>query len=285
MLQTSINTTQKYSQEMHYNYVGNSGFGCCTFTGKERDSETGFSYFGARYYDSDLMTGWLSVDPLADKYPSLSPYAYCGWNPVKLVDPDGREIIIHNMEWAKKIANDLNAIYKATYNIDQDAFAVQRVKDSKGNVYNRLVANKEFNWNLDKYTKAMKECIDDPIKVTIKIVKNENPDGPTLSRGRKVKDFIRDLGGGMIDGKIVYISEKLPTYSKENLTKGKFAKNHCLGGIVMHELLYHLHNVGKTDFYSSEETPTIMQSHYKIKRSNEHQAGANQVFPSNKKRK
>ena len=27
-----------------------------TFTGKERDSETGFSYFGARYYDSDLMT-------------------------------------------------------------------------------------------------------------------------------------------------------------------------------------------------------------------------------------
>ena len=35
------------------------------------------------------MTGWLSVDPLADKYPSLSPYAYCAWNPVKLVDPDG----------------------------------------------------------------------------------------------------------------------------------------------------------------------------------------------------
>ena len=61
-----------------------------SFTGKERDSETGFSYFGARYYDSDLMTGWLSVDPMADKYPGLSPYAYCAWNPVKLVDPDGR---------------------------------------------------------------------------------------------------------------------------------------------------------------------------------------------------
>ena len=59
-------------------------------TGKERDSETGFSYFGARYYDSDLMTGWLSVDPLADKYPGLSPYAYCAWNPIRLVDPDGR---------------------------------------------------------------------------------------------------------------------------------------------------------------------------------------------------
>ena len=60
-----------------------------TFTGKERDSETGFSYFGARYYDSDLMTGWLSVDPMADKYPSLSPYAYCALNPIRVVDPNG----------------------------------------------------------------------------------------------------------------------------------------------------------------------------------------------------
>ncbi len=40
------------------------------------------------------MTGWLSVDPMADKYPSLSPYNYCAWNPVKLVDPNGMEVYI-----------------------------------------------------------------------------------------------------------------------------------------------------------------------------------------------
>ena len=62
-----------------------------SFTGKERDEETGYGYFGARYMDYELMTGWLSVDPMADKYPSISPYAYCAWNPVKLVDPDGRD--------------------------------------------------------------------------------------------------------------------------------------------------------------------------------------------------
>ena len=61
------------------------------FTGKERDEEMGFGYFGARYMDHELMTMWLSVDPLADKYPSISPYAYCTWNPVKLVDPDGND--------------------------------------------------------------------------------------------------------------------------------------------------------------------------------------------------
>ena len=64
---------------------------CFTFSAKERDSETGLSYFGSRYYSSDLSV-WLSVDPMAAKYPSLSPYTYCADNPVKLVDPNGEEV-------------------------------------------------------------------------------------------------------------------------------------------------------------------------------------------------
>ena len=40
---------------------------------------------------TDDMRKWLSVDPLADKYPYISPYAYCNWNPIKYVDPDGRD--------------------------------------------------------------------------------------------------------------------------------------------------------------------------------------------------
>ena len=64
-----------------------------TFSAKEKDSETGLSYFGARYYSSDLSI-WLSVDPQASKYPSLSPYVYCADNPVKLVDPNGKEVIV-----------------------------------------------------------------------------------------------------------------------------------------------------------------------------------------------
>ena len=63
------------------------------FTGKERDEETGFGYFGARYMDHELMTMWLSVDPMADKYPNISPYAYCAWNPLVLIDPDGMDTL------------------------------------------------------------------------------------------------------------------------------------------------------------------------------------------------
>ena len=72
-------------------------FHCSDSTGKEKDEETGYGYFGARYMDHELMTMWLSVDPMADKYLSISPYAYCVWNPVKLVDPDG--------DWPRKGVN------------------------------------------------------------------------------------------------------------------------------------------------------------------------------------
>ena len=56
-----------------------------------REEETGYGYFGARYYDPTILTSWTAVDPMADKYPNLSPYNYCAWNPVKLVDPDGKD--------------------------------------------------------------------------------------------------------------------------------------------------------------------------------------------------
>ena len=117
MQKTITNITPKYRQETRYNYVKNSGFWdsdcspllCYRFVSTTLTAqipsgnaiansqgllhaETGFSYFGARYYDSDILTAWLSVDPMADKYPSLSPYAYCAWNAVKLVDPEGRKI-------------------------------------------------------------------------------------------------------------------------------------------------------------------------------------------------
>ena len=63
-----------------------------TFTGRELDAETGYSYFGARYYAPASLAAWLSVDPMSDKNPSISPYAYCAWNPLKLVDPNGEEV-------------------------------------------------------------------------------------------------------------------------------------------------------------------------------------------------
>ena len=44
---------------------------------------------------SGSMSRWLSIDPLAEKYPSMSPYNFVGNNPVRNIDPDGREIRVY----------------------------------------------------------------------------------------------------------------------------------------------------------------------------------------------
>jgi RHS repeat-associated protein len=66
------------------------------FNGKELDADTGLYYYGARYYDPKTSI-WLSVDPLAEKYPSISPYAYVANNPdgmdVYLLTESGRTIL------------------------------------------------------------------------------------------------------------------------------------------------------------------------------------------------
>ena len=94
-----------------------------TFSAKERDSETGFSYFGSRYYSSDLSI-WLSVDPMSDKYPSLSPYVYCADNPVKLVDPNGEEyevfIISDDEQTANKAFKQLQSSTNLILERDKD---------------------------------------------------------------------------------------------------------------------------------------------------------------------
>ncbi len=85
-----------------------------TFSAKERDSETGLSYFGSSYYSSDLSV-WLSVDPMAAKYASLSPYVYCANNPVKLVDPNGEDYTNFEDENGKlleHIEDGSNAVFK-----------------------------------------------------------------------------------------------------------------------------------------------------------------------------
>ena len=84
-----------------------------TFSAKEKDTETGYSYFGSRYYSSDLSV-WLSVDPMAAKYPSLSPYVYCANNPVRLVDPNGKEVVAEDKQSQKNIKYSLS-IKEARY--------------------------------------------------------------------------------------------------------------------------------------------------------------------------
>ncbi len=96
----------------------------CKFTAKELDNETSYTYFGARYYDSDLC-GWLSVDKMSDERRWVSPYAYCQWNPLILVDPSGMldwEPVVTESGGVKYLAEKGDNIYTfmSQYNLSFD---------------------------------------------------------------------------------------------------------------------------------------------------------------------
>ncbi len=79
------------------------------FTGKERDQETGYDYFGARYYGS--KTGrFITIDPVYTWRENLEDpqcwnrYAYGRNNPFRFVDPDGRELRTAELARMQEIA-------------------------------------------------------------------------------------------------------------------------------------------------------------------------------------
>ena len=106
-----------------------------TFSAKEKDSETGLSYFGSRYYSSDLSI-WLSVGPMSGKYPYQSSYVYCGNNPIKIVDPNGEE------EW--DLEKDGTLSLRANGRTDVD---IVHATDKEGNNVERYYKVGTINFN------------------------------------------------------------------------------------------------------------------------------------------
>lgn len=122
------------------------------YVGKEKDAESGLYYYGARYY-----TAWtcrfISVDPLAAKYPSLNPYLYAYNNPIRANDPTGMEGKNGDTE-ASSGGNSEVGVKKGdtitvggkTYSMNVNEVVVTGTKPSNNNYTTPLVGNGErFN--------------------------------------------------------------------------------------------------------------------------------------------
>lgn len=100
------------------------------YNAKEYDAETGLYYYGARYYDPKLSI-WLSVDPLAEKYPGWSPYNYTLLNPVKYVDPDGKQTAQKQKDGALLDNINLREVYEnTTKNLDSWSNAISLLQNN-----------------------------------------------------------------------------------------------------------------------------------------------------------
>jgi len=91
--------------------------------------------FGARIYDSRLVR-WLSLDPLQNINPGMSPFVGMGNNPVFFVDGDGRYIIPTN-EFNKSKWGLVLQTVKTTQ------FTSKKIQE----IFNTL-NSKEKNWNV-----------------------------------------------------------------------------------------------------------------------------------------
>ncbi len=105
------------------------------FSAKEKDEETSYSYFGARYLASDFSF-WLSVDPMSDERSWLSPNNYCQWNPIKLTDPTG--------------------MLDDGYTVDETG-NIQKVDKTGGNKFDVLFNKKDYDAGKREYDKSGKK--------------------------------------------------------------------------------------------------------------------------------
>ena len=123
-------------------YVNQHPFGYSerfTFTGKERDEETGYGYFAARYMDHELLSSFISVDRYADKYPFISPYVYCAWNSMRFIDPSGDTINVSRLSstaLGKYNANiqelQKSPLFSSDYNVLQNSTKTYYIEEGAG---------------------------------------------------------------------------------------------------------------------------------------------------------
>jgi RHS repeat-associated protein len=106
------------------------------FTGKERDSETSYDYFGARYYDSRIAN-WTSIDPLFEKHFDFTPYNYVLRNPIILIDPDGRQGHFSNLQTWKETGGGIGIAFGKPLG-DQIGKLIRFIFEKVGPYFNAL---------------------------------------------------------------------------------------------------------------------------------------------------
>jgi RHS repeat-associated protein len=105
------------------------------FGGKELDEMHGLKWydFGARYY-SGIIPGFMTPDPLAEKFPWQSPYAFCNNNPILYIDPTGKEGVKYIDENGNKtVESNVTVLVQQKKEIPKGATDKQIAKIEKQN--------------------------------------------------------------------------------------------------------------------------------------------------------
>ncbi|WBX99096.1 RHS repeat-associated core domain-containing protein [Chryseobacterium gambrini] len=179
--------------ENHYKDGLNSQY---KFNGKEQDSETGYYYYGARYYNPRVSL-WLNVDPLAEQ--TMEPYIYCGNHPINYIDPDG------NFRLPANATREERRLYKE---------AIKTIK--------AVFRDSEFR-------KAFKDRFKVDDKMIQKMLKDG--DGPTIIMNERILDLAHFKSDE--DANVIKIDSHLLNTVSQHKGDRKYIDN--LAEMIIHE--------------------------------------------------
>jgi len=201
------------------------------YNGKEFVEMHGYDTYdyGARgYYPA--MGRFTSVDPLAEKYYSISPYVYCGGNPENRTDPDGRYFKIAKNS-RKETLQYINSRAAGTFGINK-----------RGNLYViKMEGSSGFStYYRDKLISAINDKKD-----VIKISKGTS----FTNQNGEVKNVDKDAGGGVTIDKTITKTDGTKTKEADVIVSGNKQEGLCdtkgndlrddPADILMHELVGH----------------------------------------------
>ena len=129
------------------------------YNGKEFDKMHGLNTYdyGARQYNP-ITARWDRIDPLCEKYYSVSPYVYCMNNPVRYVDTDGR----FPSMWKAMLNHRLSEMEaKFTGSVVGDIVYDRNARTKNGRYYyNKISSDGDGGIVVTKVTKMSREFAD-----------------------------------------------------------------------------------------------------------------------------
>jgi RHS repeat-associated protein len=132
------------------------------YNSKELDRMHGLDWYdyGTRGYDATLGR-FMIIDPLSERYCTISPYVYCANNPVRYIDPTGMYFDEANEKEARKIERRLT---KRISKLEKKVAKIERRGEDVGELNSRIselrnsqkdVTDMRSNKNIEfKYSKV-----------------------------------------------------------------------------------------------------------------------------------
>jgi RHS repeat-associated protein len=184
---------------------------------KQTVKNLGYLDFGARMLETEFGR-WFVIDPLAEKYYSVSPYVYCMNNPLRYIDPNGMEFTEAAWKQVNRLIDDIN---KRQQN-NTETIAKKQAQIDAGGLSNKKVV--KFQKQIDKLNNNTSELEDVRGEISTLAVSNQMYD-------------IRSDNSMNIEGAIPGMGE-YRSGATFNFTNGNFEMSLGDGslGMLAHEL-------------------------------------------------